>query len=40
MLFAQIFLDVNVFEPSVACHIEDSHLICAASQMAGFYMKC
>ena len=27
-------------QPSVAFHIETSHLICTANQMTGFYMKC
>ena len=31
---------VNPFQPSVAFHIETSHLICKAKQMTGFYMKC
>ena len=29
----------NPFQPSVAFHIETSHLICSANQMTGFYMK-
>ena len=29
----------NPFQPSVAFHIETSHLICCANQMTGFYMK-
>ena len=28
------------FSPSVAFHIETSHLICTANQMTGLYMKC
>ena len=28
------------FIPSVAFHIETSHLICRANQMTGFYIKC
>ena len=28
------------FQPSVAFHIETSHLICFGNQAAGFYMKC
>ena len=31
---------VNHFQPSVAFHIDPSHLICVANQMTGFYMKC
>ena len=30
----------NPFQPSVAFHIETSHLICTANQMTGFYVKC
>ena len=30
---------VNPFQPSVAFHIEASHLICSANQIIGFYMK-
>ena len=30
---------VNPFEPSVAFHIETSHLFCSAKQMIGFCMK-
>ena len=30
----------NPLQPSVACHIETSHLVCTANQMTGFYMKC
>ena len=26
--------------PSVAFHIETSHLVCSANQMTGFYIKC
>ena len=33
-----VFL-VNIFQPSVAFHIETSRLICSAKQMTGFYMK-
>ena len=32
--------DLNPFQPSVAFHIETSHLICRANQMSRFYMKC
>ena len=31
--------DLTYFKPSVAFHIETSHLFCKAKQMAGFYMK-
>ena len=31
---------VNPFQPSVAFHIETSHLNCITNQMAGFYMNC
>ena len=31
---------INSFQPSVALHIETSHLVCPANQMTGFYMKC
>ena len=38
---AEIFpRTVNIFQPSIAFHIETSHLICSANQMTGFYMKC
>ena len=30
----------NPFQPSVAFHIETSHLICTANQMTGFYLEC
>ena len=29
---------VNSFQPSVAFHIETSHLFCRAKQVTGFYM--
>ena len=32
--------DINLFQHSVVLHIEISHLICTANQMAGFYVKC
>ena len=32
-------ISLNLFQPSVAFHIETSHLICNANQMSGFYMK-
>ena len=31
---------VNPFQPSVAFHIETSHLNCITNQKAGFYMNC
>ena len=31
---------INPFQPSVAFHIETSHLICTASKMTSFYIKC
>ena len=31
---------VSPFQPSVAFHLEISHLICTANQVTGFYMKC
>ena len=30
---------LKAFQPSVAFHIETSHLFCKAKQMTGFYMK-
>ena len=30
---------INPFQPSVAFHIEASHLFCSAKQMTGFYIK-
>ena len=33
-------MSVLTLQPSVAFHIEISHLICQANQMTGFYMKC
>ena len=32
-------LIVNPFQPSVAFHVETSHLFSTANQMTGFYMK-
>ena len=32
-------LYLDSFQPSVTFHIEASHLICIANQMAGFYVK-
>ena len=31
---------INPFQPSVAFHIETSHLFCVGKKMTGFYMKC
>ena len=36
MIFKSFF---HLFQPSVAFHIETSHLICSAKQMTGFYTK-
>lgn len=33
-------VEINPFQPSVTLHLETSHLVCVAHQMAGFYMKC
>ena len=33
-------VEINPFHPSVTLHLETSHLVCVAHQMAGFYMKC
>ena len=33
-------MEVNPFQPSVAFHIETSHLFCSAKQTTGFYMEC
>ena len=30
---------LDLFHPSVACHIETRHLICYVNQISGFYMK-
>ena len=30
----------NPFQPSVAFHVETSHLFSRAKQMTGFYIKC
>ena len=40
-MFDQIRYNVpdNLFQPSVAFHIETSHLFSRAKQMTGFYMK-
>ena len=35
----EVFL-YTPFQPSVAIHLETSHLICSANQMTGFYMNC
>ena len=31
---------VDPFQPSVAFHIETSHLFCRAKRMTDFYMEC
>ena len=31
--------NLNIFQPSVAFHIETSHLFCSANQKTDFYMK-
>ena len=31
---------VDLFQPSIAFHIETSHLIWKTDQMTGFYVKC
>ena len=31
---------LNPLQPSVAFHIETSHLICTTNQISGFYIKC
>ena len=31
---------LTTFQPSVAFHIETSHLICIVNQLIGFYMEC
>ena len=31
---------INSFQPSIACLVESSYLICNANRMTGFYMKC
>ena len=30
---------INLFQSSLTFQIETSHLVCAANQMSGFYMK-
>ena len=35
-----IFIWIKAFQPSVAFHIETSHLICILNQMTGFYITC
>ena len=36
----QVGYSVNSFQPGLEFHIETSHLICCASEMTSFYMKC
>ena len=36
---AHVVLFLNPFQPSVAFHIQISHLICSVNHMTGFYMK-
>ena len=36
----QLWTEVNLFQPTVAFHIETSNLIYTVNQMTGFYMKC
>ena len=38
-MFMLNFYVYNPYHPSVAFHIETSHLICSVNQMTGFYMK-
>ena len=40
MFFLRIQTKINPFQPSVAFHVETSHLIRNANQTTGFYMKC
>ena len=35
-----LFSWFHLIQPNVAFHVENSHLICIANQMTGFYMKC
>ena len=37
--FSERYFFINLFQPSVAFHIEISHLLCKAKQMTGFYME-
>ena len=30
---------INLFQPSVAFHVETNYLICNVNQMTGFYME-
>ena len=34
-----LFNVFNPFQPSVAFHVENSHLLCFVNEMAGFYME-
>ena len=38
-LFNKFLILCNSFQPSVAFHIESSHLLCSTKQMTGFYME-
>ena len=38
--FGKSITQFTLFQPSVAFHIETSHLISSANQITGFYMKC
>ena len=35
----QSIQEINLFQPSVAFHIETRHLFCSAKEMTSFYMK-
>ena len=39
-MLKSIVLQIKPFQPSVAFHIETSHLICSENQMTGFCIKC
>ena len=34
------FESFNLFQSSLAFHIETNHLLCSSNQVAGFLMKC
>ena len=38
-LAERAFSPFNPFQPSVAFHIETSHLFCRAKEMTGYYIK-
>ena len=40
MCLCVVFKELNQFKPNVAFHLKNSHVICRANQMTGFYMKC